>query len=244
VLGASWSPSNWIALAAVVSGAATAIAVPIFAGRRQERLSKEDRAHVERQAEQAREHDRTMAADARNQERRAKAYLEILQEVRRATLGVQRTRPIWVEGEGPPPPAPESLTDVDAIALEARIAAFGSDTVREWIAKWSQARREFDNAHWYLTQMERHPQQLPSETKADYGVALTEQQLILGARRQHVVAYEVAVQAQVRAELEGKESSGFVPVLAPIPGEPESQIVMTRSGDTEGEQPSDDAPVP
>jgi hypothetical protein len=62
-----------------------------------------------------------MASEARQQERRGDAYIEILTALQRLLTGVERTAPIF--SEGPPPEPPEPLAEPDLWRLNALVLA-------------------------------------------------------------------------------------------------------------------------
>jgi hypothetical protein len=71
-------------------------------------------------------HDRSMAQEARTQERRAKAYEVVLEHVSRVEFWVSRTEPLI----GPVPEPPQPIADDDLIRINALSFAYASPEAR------------------------------------------------------------------------------------------------------------------
>jgi hypothetical protein len=95
---------------------------------------KQARDQAEQTAEKRLEHERTMAREARDQERLANAYVRLLGMVERIGQWTQMVKPML--DTNPPQPV-RALPDLDEQAeAQALVNAFGSDEVREAFESW------------------------------------------------------------------------------------------------------------
>jgi hypothetical protein len=101
-------------------------------------VAKQGREHVERMAGANHDHERTMAREARDQERFGNAYMQLLVMVERAGQWAQMVNPM--RETDPPQPVPPGL-DEQAEA-EALVDAFGSDEARKAFESWREVFRE------------------------------------------------------------------------------------------------------
>jgi hypothetical protein len=101
---------------------------------------KQARDQAERQATARLGHERTMAREARQQERLASAYVRLLGMVERMGQWAQMVKPIM---DTNPPRPDRPLPDLDEQAeAEAVVNAFGSDEVREAFESWRKVIEE------------------------------------------------------------------------------------------------------
>lgn len=104
-------------------------------------------AHLDRKGDH--EHARTLAREARLQERRAVAYRDMLAMVFRAQVAVDQTLPLF-ERVPPPPRIPEPSIE-EQRDMEATVAAFGSGDVIARLRAVISATRDFYLAASYLS---------------------------------------------------------------------------------------------
>jgi hypothetical protein len=98
-------------------------------------------------------HGRTMARDARTQDRRNRAYEMGLVHAYRLEAWVDRTSPVL----GPAPDPPPLLPDEDMFKLNALTAAHASDEVKVAVSAMSEAARKFQVAAWRVAAEREHP---------------------------------------------------------------------------------------
>jgi len=176
---------DWPTAAVAIAASAATSGVAIYALVQQGRNAEKDRAH-----------DR----DMRRSERRATAYVELLTALERQQMQVERTAPIFVEGQPPEPPPP--LSDEELWRLSALAEVISSDALRARIEAWTQKQRQFFNDVLYLRQVQAHQQgRRPSETKDAFGVTSLEQWRKVETRRAELRDDLRAIGQQVRAEL-------------------------------------------
>jgi hypothetical protein len=141
-----------------------------------------------------------MAREARQQDRRGIAYVELLTALQQLITGVERMAPILVAGSPPDPPPP--LGDPELWRLNALTAAFASKDLQEMVRAWTRTQNEFYNAVVYLRQVQQYQQHYPpSETKANFGVTELEQWQKVDALRQDLRDRVQAIGELVQAEL-------------------------------------------
>jgi hypothetical protein len=141
-------------------------------------------------AQGQRTHAEKLAREARIEAHRGESYLEVSAAVRRISAGVARNgRIVGMPGDAPPPPA---LDDDTTFRLDALLAAYGSDRVREAMNEWSAACWDFQ-----LKMEDANPAHPPYPPR--------EMRDALDA----VLAAEKAIQDAVRADLgTAEEGSG------------------------------------
>jgi hypothetical protein len=125
------SPSDWIALAAVLSTATVAVSAQWSASR----TAKSNRENIERRERATRHY----AA-------RLDAYREATRLLERNRVTVGRTYPIFTVG--PPDPPPPALDENEYHALVARIAVASSEAVVAEVETANAAIREFYGYAW------------------------------------------------------------------------------------------------
>jgi hypothetical protein len=177
---------DWPTAAVSIAASAVAATVAVWSITSQTKNAGEDR-----------EHDLLI----RKQERRHSAYLELMALLYRLLTGVDRTAPMFVEGQPIEPPPP--LSDEESWRMNALAGVVASDEVRNLMLAWTRKQSEFYNAVWYLQQVQREQQQhkAPSEVKAGYGVTTLEQWQKVEGLRKALWADAEAIGARVRAEL-------------------------------------------
>jgi hypothetical protein len=85
-------------------------------------------------------HERTMAREAREQERLGNAYVRLLGMAERAGQWAQMVKPIMdTDPPQPVPPLPDLAEQAEVAAL---ISAFGSDETRDAMQKWLEIFRQ------------------------------------------------------------------------------------------------------
>jgi hypothetical protein len=134
----------------------------------------------------------------RRQERRYSAYLELMALLHRLLAGIDRTAPVFVEGQPIEPPPP--LTDEESGRMNALADVVASDEVRTLMMAWTRKQSQFYAAAWYLHQVQQSGQP-PSGAKTDYGVTVFEQWQKVDGLRKELWADAQALGARVRAEL-------------------------------------------
>jgi hypothetical protein len=148
-----------------------------------------------------RRHDRELAQEARRQERRATAYVDLLTALNHQLTQVERTAPIFVAGTPPEPPPP--LGDPELFRLNALTSAFASKDLQDLVSIWTRRQIEFYNDVWYLRRVQEHQQHhAPSVTKAGFGTTEVEQWQKVEATRQDLRDRLRAVGDRVNCELE------------------------------------------
>jgi hypothetical protein len=95
---------------------------------------KQARDQAEQTADNRLQHERTMAHDAREQERRGNAYVRLLTVVERSGQWAQMVKPM-LDSDPPQPvrPLPDLDEQAEAMAL---VNAFGSDEIRQSFKSW------------------------------------------------------------------------------------------------------------
>jgi hypothetical protein len=128
-----------------VENGRNAIRVSLESNRDQFRLARDQLAvtrqgfeEARRLAIEARAHDREMAAEERRQERRADAYVELVEAVFRTQaywqFRVQDANVVWTR---PPSPPPEPPGTEKVMAIAAKVHAFGSPEVKGLFDKFT-----------------------------------------------------------------------------------------------------------
>jgi hypothetical protein len=140
-----------------------------------------------------------MAREARRQDRRATAYLELLTALFHQIAHVERTVPVIGPAAEPPPP----LGDPELFRLNALASAFASRDVQELVNAWTQRQREFYAATWLLGEVRADPGPRPSDTKARFDVSEAEQWQKVEAIRKDLQERLTAIGDRVNPELEG-----------------------------------------
>lgn len=116
--------SEWIGDVATAVVAAAGIGYTYLAGAR-------GRDQVDRMALASRKHERTMAREAREQERLADAYVQLLGMMERIGQWVQQVNPMYQSN--PDRPLPDLDKQADVVAA---MRAYGSDEVVEAFEAW------------------------------------------------------------------------------------------------------------
>ena len=105
-------------------------------------------------------HERLQAREAREQERLASAYLELLKMAERVGVWAQMIYPVYQSGKPPETPLPSLEVQADTAAL---VAAFGTDAVREKSETWQSVVRQMISAAELVVWEEAHPSQVPPQ---------------------------------------------------------------------------------
>jgi hypothetical protein len=123
--------------------------------------------------------------------------VELLTALERQQMQVDRTVPIFVQGQPPEPPPP--LSDEDLWRLNALAEVVASDGLRALVEAWTRKQTQFYNEVLYLRQVRLHQRgNKPSDTKASYGVAEQEQWQKVEAPRKELQEDLRAIGQQVR----------------------------------------------
>ena len=119
--------NEWIPVISAAIGASVGVTGIVFTWL----TGKQARDQAEQTAQNRLEHERTMAQQARDQERRGNAYVQLLTVVERTGQWAQMVKPLV--GSHPPPPLPDLDEQAEAMAL---VNAFGSDEIRRSFNTW------------------------------------------------------------------------------------------------------------
>jgi len=124
-------------IVAIVVGFGVPVATFVFTYFSNRQSAEREAARDERRAA----HERQLAHESRIHGWRADAYRDLLRVLRRTRLVIEMTLPILDEGR----PVPDPPTEAEIDAMEAAVAAFGSETIRERL----EAMRRIQNAFFY-----------------------------------------------------------------------------------------------
>jgi hypothetical protein len=139
------------------------------------------------------EHERAMAADARRQERLEQAYIELLAYLAHNAGWARSVRPMVAIK------APDPLTSEEIQRVEALVAAFGSEEVRQLLDEWFQRMHALAAANATVAEMEdwnKPSQQLDAETRKVLAAIPDYKDAVLEA--------DTAIRKRVRQELAGE----------------------------------------
>lgn len=181
---------EWIGGAVAVSGVLVAGAGVAFTWL----TGKQGRDQVERMAQERHEHERTMAREAREQERLASAYVRLLGMAERIGQWAHMVKPML---DTIPPRAVRPLPELDAQAeVEAEVRAYGSDEVREAFEAWRKIIRDMIAAVALIDL-----QQVARERNESSGIGVAKPYMTLHELRPVEAEKREALARQVNKEL-------------------------------------------
>jgi hypothetical protein len=139
---------------------------------------------------------RSRVREARNQDRLERTYVEVMTQVNRTSLTVQRIEPAFWFGDKPPK-VPKPISDDEMLRLNSLIGLFGSDRVLDALAGFRMRQTKFNSAVLMRRSM------TPDRSSYTAGQLLDASQAV-DETRSDLLAHAKLIEAAARGELRGQ----------------------------------------